>query len=81
MKRRGWSYTEEKVLIEKYNNCTIKELEMMFPERSRESINNKIKRLKAAGKIAEGKNEDTVQRAYEQRGQPAGLTVEDLHFK
>jgi len=81
MRRRGWSYTEEKVLIENYNACTIKELEMMFPERSRESINNKIKRLKSAGKIAEGKDEDTVQRAYNQRGQQPFMSVNDIHFK
>ena len=80
MKRRGWSYTEGRVLIENYNKCTIKELEMMFPERSRESINNKIKRLKAAGKIAEGKSEDTVRRAYEQRGQQPSMTINDLNF-
>ena len=80
MRRRGWSYTEEKVLIDNYNNCTIKELEMMFPERSRESINNKIKRLKAAGKIAEGKDDETVQRAYEQRGNRS-LTINDIHIK
>ena len=80
MKRRGWSYTEERVLIENYNRCTIKELEMMFPERSRESINNKIKRLKAAGKIAEGKTDDTVQRAYEQRGEQPSMVINDVHF-
>lgn len=80
MKRRKWSFTEEKVLIENYNKCTIKELEMMFPERGRESINNKIKRLKAAGKIAEGKTDDTVQRSYEQRGLQPSMTVNDLHF-
>lgn len=68
MRRRGWSHTETKVLIESYNKCTIKELELMFPERSRESINNKIKRLKISGKIAEGKEKDTIRRAYEQRG-------------
>lgn len=68
MRRRGWSHTETKVLIEQYDRCTIKELELMFPERSRESINNKIKRLKACGKIAEGKDDDTIRRAYEQRG-------------
>lgn len=81
MKRRKWSFTEERVLIENYNKRTIKELEMMFPERGRESINNKIKRLKAAGKIAEGKSEDTVQRSYEQRGQQPFMTVNDIHFK
>jgi len=80
MKRRKWSFTEERVLIENYNKCTIKELEMMFPERGRESINNKIKRLKAAGKIAEGKTNDTVQRSYEQRGEQAFMTIDDVHF-
>jgi hypothetical protein len=78
MKRRKWSFTEERVLIENYNKCTIKELEMMFPERGRESINNKIKRLKAAGKIAEGKTNDTVHRSYEQRGEQ--MTIDDVHF-
>jgi len=69
MKRRQWSSAEEKVLLENYNKCTIKELEAMFPERSRESINNKIKRLKSAGKIADGKSDDTIKRSYKQRGQ------------
>jgi hypothetical protein len=78
MRRRGWSHTETKVLIESYNRCTIKELELMFPERSRESINNKIKRLKAAGKIAEGREQDTIRRAYEQRGNTPLEGIEDL---
>jgi hypothetical protein len=80
MKRRRWSFTEERVLIENYIKCTIKELEMMFPERGRESINNKIKRLKTAGKIAEGKTDDTVQRSYEQRGEQQAMTIDDVHF-
>lgn len=67
-KSRGWKYSEEKMLIENYNKLTIKELEVLFPDRSRESINNKIKRLKYAGKIQQGKNKDTVNRAYKQRG-------------
>lgn len=67
MKRRGWSHTETRVLIENYHTKTIKELQAMFPERSVESINNKIKRLKAQGKIKEGKDQETIQRAYEQR--------------
>lgn len=81
MRRRGWSYTEERVLIENYNKQTIKELELLFPERSRESINNKIKRLKAAGKIAEGKTEETVQRAYEQRGNIEITEIDNTNFK
>ena len=68
MRRRGWSHSETKVLIDHYHGCTIKELRELFPERSSESINNKIKRLKAAGRIAEGKTKDTIKRAYNQRG-------------
>ncbi len=64
---KNWSYSEKKLLIEKYNKLTIKELEELFPKRSRESINNKIKRLKKAGVITEGKNDDTIQRSYDQR--------------
>jgi hypothetical protein len=77
MRRRKWSHSEAKVLIEHYNRYTIKELEALFPERSRESINNKIKRLKAAGKIAEGKSGETVQRAYEQRGDLPFMPIDD----
>ena len=80
MRRRKWSFTEEKVLIENYNKCTIKELEMLFPERGRESINNKIKRLKAAGKIAEGKTDDTVQRSYDQRGKEKIISLNNANF-
>ena len=72
-KRKGWSYTEEKKLMEYYHTKTIKELELIFPARSRESINNKIKRLKAQGKIKDGKTDITVQRSYNQRGKEVSL--------
>lgn len=75
-RRKGWSYTEEKKLIDDYHTKTIKELEVMFPGRSRESINNKIKRLKAQGKIKDGKTETTKQRAYRQRGKRVFFTVD-----
>jgi hypothetical protein len=68
MARRGWSYTEERLLTENYVEMTIKELEELLPRRNADMINAKIKRLKATGKIAEGKKEETVKRAYEQRG-------------
>ena len=68
MARRGWSYTEERLLVERYNDMTIKELEKLLPRRNADMINAKIKRLKATGKIKEGKNEEAIQRAYEQRG-------------
>ncbi len=64
---KNWSYSEQKLLIEKYNKLTIKELEDLFPKRSRESINNKIKRLKRSGVIKEGKDSETIQRSYKQR--------------
>jgi len=64
---KPWMYGEKKALVENYNKLTIKELMVMFPNRSAESINNKIKRLKKDGVIVEGKDEDAVARAYRQR--------------
>jgi hypothetical protein len=40
----------------------------MFPKRSREGINNKIKRLKFRKEIIGGKTMPAILRAYEQRG-------------
>lgn len=65
---KPWGYSEEKFLIEHYNSLTIKELEEHFPHRSRESLYNKIKRLKRSGKITEGIDEAARERAYLQRG-------------
>lgn len=75
-RRRGWSFSDEKKLIDNYSIKTIQELMTIFPGRSQESINNKIKRLKAAGKIKGGKDENAVKRAYDQRGQDIFFTVE-----
>lgn len=78
-RRRDWSITEEKILIDNYEKCTIKELEVLFPERNRESINNKIKRLKAEGKIKCGKPDEVVDRAYHQRGDKKPfMTIDQL---
>ncbi len=68
VKVKPWGYSEEKFLIENYNSLTIKELEQYFEYRSRESLYNKIKRLKRQGKIKEGVDEATRERAYYQRG-------------
>lgn len=68
MKRRGWSYTEEKKLIDNYDKMTIKELLVLFPNRRVDSINCKIKRLKAVGKLTGGKTKETKHRSYIQRG-------------
>lgn len=75
-RRRGWSFSDEKKLIDNYSEKTIQELLTIFTGRSQESINNKIKRLKAAGKIKGGKTENVVQRAYEQRGKDIFFTVD-----
>ena len=66
-RKKDWNSTEEKRLIDNYTKSTIQELMVMFPNRSQESINNKIKRLKAAGKIKGKKEEDVIQRSYDQR--------------
>ena len=66
--RRGWSYTEERILIENYDEKTIKELLILLPKRNVDSINCKIKRLKAAGKLSGGKTDETKYRSYIQRG-------------
>jgi hypothetical protein len=78
MARRGWTFTEEKKLIDNYDTCTIKELMAMFPKRSQESINNKIKRLKSAGKIKGGKDDNTKDRSYTQRGKDVFFTVNQV---
>lgn len=62
-----WNRHEEKKLIDNYYRKTIFELMEMLPDRSQESINNKIKRMKAEGKIKGSKDIDALQRAYDQR--------------
>ena len=68
MARKGWSYSEEKLLIDNYEIMTIKELEDVLPRRNADMINAKIKRLKSSGKLNEGKTDEAVKRAYQQRG-------------
>lgn len=67
VRKKGWKFSEEKILIDNYNTSTILELEGLLPGRDADSINSKIKRLKSAGKIVGGKTEETRKRAYEQR--------------
>ena len=75
MGRRGWHLKEEEFLIENYAIMTIKErltntgLNPNLPKRVRtpDSINAKIKRLKAEGKIEGQKEEKAVQRSLIQR--------------
>jgi len=76
MVRRGWRYSEEKVLMDNYETKTIKELEALLPGRNADMINAKIKRLKAIGRLSSGKDDNTVQRAYQQRGKEVFFTVD-----
>ena len=66
-RRKTWRYTEKQILIENYETKTIKELMDMLPGRTADMINAQIKRLRAANKIEGYKEEEAVQRAYEQR--------------
>jgi hypothetical protein len=72
MKRRGWHIKEEEFLIDNYAIMTIKELQSSLRELSKrdrtpDSINAKIKRLKAEGKIEGQKEEKAVYRSLIQR--------------
>jgi len=65
---KSWGYSEKRLLIDNYTKLTIKELEVLFPNRTRESINNKIKRLKRSKELTSNKDKSAVKRSYEQRG-------------
>ena len=67
MPRKGWRREEENLLIENYNIMTIVELRKLLKGRSPDSINAKIKRLKAEGRSEGQKTDDTVTRALIQR--------------
>ena len=84
MKRRGWHLKEEEFLVNNYAVMTIKELqdglmEISNRNRTADSINAKIKRLKAGGKIEGQKDETAVQRSLVQRrrdyGQKSGESM------
>jgi len=62
-----WSLAEEHELVKNYKTSTIKELLKMFPKRSEDSINAKIKRLKIERKIEGSKDVNAVDRAMKQR--------------
>jgi len=72
MKRKGWHMKEEEFLINSYAIMTIKELKdglkaLSSRDRTADSINAKIKRLKAEGKIEGQKEEEAVHRSLIQR--------------
>lgn len=65
---KNWKYTDEQLLIRYYKTMTIQELRRFFPDKSADSINAKIKRLKEQGKIEGYKDEEAKDRALRQRG-------------
>ena len=72
MRRRGWHMKEEEFLVNNYETMTIYELkdgleELSNRKRTADSINAKIKRLKAEGKILGEKNQEAVTRSLIQR--------------
>lgn len=66
-RRKKWLSSETNLLIANYKTKSIKELMVLFPERSQDSINNRIKHLKAVKKIKEEKSQEAITRAYSQR--------------
>ncbi len=66
MRRKIWRSEEKKKLIELYKTSTIQELIKKF-NRSADSINSEIKRLKVAGKLEGYKEPEAVTRALKQR--------------
>lgn len=66
MRRRDWMISEENLLRDNYKTMTIKEL-MKLIHRSADSINAKIKRLKARRKLKGYKDEDVKNRSLHQR--------------
>lgn len=66
-RRKKWLSSETNLLITNYKTKSIKELMILFPERSQDSINNRIKHLKAVKKIKEEKSQEAITRAYSQR--------------
>ncbi len=72
IRRRGWHLKEEEFLAQNYAILTIKELKQKLEDlsgrnRSADSINAKIKRMKAEGKIEGQKEQEAVNRSLIQR--------------
>lgn len=67
MRRKSWLYSEKQNLIKYYKDYTIQELMKLFPERSADSINAEIKRLKKSGDIKGYKDDEAVIRSLKQR--------------
>jgi len=70
--RNSYFLAEEDFIIKNYNKLTIKELQaglekISGKKRTQDSINSKIKKLKAKGLISGHKSKEVVNRALKQR--------------
>lgn len=64
---KKWKFSEEKILIDNYSSCTIKELIKLLTGRDQNNINMKIKRLKKQNRLTDVKSAAAINRAYRQR--------------
>lgn len=64
---KKWKFSEEKIIIDNYSTCTIKELMELLPGRDQNNINMKIKRLKKQNRLTDIKSAEAINRAYKQR--------------
>jgi hypothetical protein len=67
MEGKKWTEYESDLLKRAYKCLTIKELEILFPDKTRDSINAKIRRLKSKRKIVGNKNRRVRIAALQQR--------------
>jgi hypothetical protein len=65
--RKTWLFSQEKILIDNYSDCTIKELCELLPMKSKNEINCKVARLKKQNKITSNRKKEVIDRAYSQR--------------
>lgn len=70
---KKWMYDEEKKLIDNYATKTNSELMELFPDRTKESVENKIKALKKQNKLPRYKNQEVIHKSYQSRQNPKNL--------
>jgi hypothetical protein len=63
MSGKHWTKLETKALIMLYPKFTTRELKVIFPSKTQESISSKIRRLKKQGLITSNRDRETQIRA------------------
>jgi len=67
VRKKKWKFSEERIILDNYENCTIKELLTLLPGRDQNQINMKIKSLKKQNRLTDTKDAEARIRAYKQR--------------